>query len=108
MEMDNVSHRVTELYQHLKAKSDGDAVKMGVGAVFLWPVLLCLDGNGSPEAVEYSQLKGEYEALRQAAIEKKWDLAKLPPPPDELIKAKQKADEEKAKAAQGGSCSRGH
>ncbi|MEA3643102.1 MAG: hypothetical protein VBE63_24640 [Lamprobacter sp.] len=39
---------------------------MGVGLVLFWPALFFLAGDDQKE--ELSRLKGEYEALQQAAI----------------------------------------
>jgi hypothetical protein len=61
--------------------------------------LFFLEGGDGPEAAEYAQLKGEYEALRTAAVEKKCAMETLPPSPEALVKGedgkKQKAEEEK-------------
>jgi hypothetical protein len=97
MEMDYVSQRTTELYNNLKKEASADAVQMGVGLVLFWPTLFLLEGGDGPEAAEYARLKGEYEALRKAAVEKKCDLSLLPPSPDELIKEKkEEAKEERS------------
>lgn len=86
MEMDYVSRRTTELYHSLKKASNNDKWQMGVGLILFWPTLFALEGGDGPEASEYAQLKGEYEALRQAAIEKKCSMEAMPPSPEELIK----------------------
>lgn len=95
MEMDYVSKRTTELYNQIEKTHNKDAVAMGVGLVLFWPALFLIEGNG-PEATEYSQLKGEYEALRQAAIAKKCQMENLPPSPEEIINSKkQEAQKQK-------------
>ena len=91
-EMEHVGRRTNELYYKLDKEAKKDAWKMGIGLVLFWPTLFLLEGNG-PEAAEYSRLKGEYEALREAAIQKKCNMEMLPPSPEDLIKAKD--DEEK-------------
>jgi hypothetical protein len=82
-EMEAVSARVTELAgQNEKAASNSDAV-MGVGLVLFWPALFFLDSN-SAQAAEYGRLKGEFDALEKASIEKNCGLhierPKLPEP----------------------------
>ncbi|OGT89133.1 MAG: metal ABC transporter ATP-binding protein [Gammaproteobacteria bacterium RIFOXYA12_FULL_61_12] len=95
MEMDQVSHKTVTLYQALKKKADNDSTQMGVGLVLFWPALFFLEGGDGPEAVEYSNLKGEFEALRKAASVKECPMTSLPKSPEEIIK--EKAEEEKAK-----------
>ncbi len=70
-EMQRVSHRASELRGDLKTKADIDAVQMGVGLVLFWPAIFFLEGGDGAEASEYARLKGEKEALEQAAIQKK-------------------------------------
>lgn len=66
-EMESVSRRVAELAGQVDKRASGDAVKMGVGLILLWPTLFFISGDG-PQAVEYGRLKGEFEALEKAAI----------------------------------------
>lgn len=47
----------------------GDAVATTVGVVVFWPALFLIDGDG-PKAAEVARLKGEMEAIEQAAIQK--------------------------------------
>lgn len=100
MEMDEVSRRTTDLYFSLKKKSDNDSAQMGIGLVLFWPTLFFLEGGDGPEATEYSRLKGEYEALHTAAVDKKCAMEDMPPSPDEIIEAKKAEEEEAKKAAQ--------
>jgi hypothetical protein len=97
MEMDYVGKRTAQLYNSLEKQANADAWQMGVGLVLFWPTLFLLEGGDGPEAAEYSRLKGEYEALTQAAIEKKCDSAMFPPSPEELIQVKQAELEKKSK-----------
>lgn len=46
-----------------------DAVAMGVGMVLFWPALLLL-ASGDDKHAELANLKGQYEALESAAIQK--------------------------------------
>jgi len=73
-EGDRVQRKVETLYAQLKKEASADAWQMGVGLVLLWPVLFALEGGDGPEAVEYRQLKGEYEAIRKVSIQKKCGL----------------------------------
>ena len=95
MEMDNVSKRTADLYQRLDKKADDDAAQMGVGLILFWPTLFFLEGGDGPEATEYSNLKGEYEALRTASVQKKCSMENMPKSPEEIIQ--EKAEEEKKK-----------
>lgn len=86
MEMDHVSKRAADLYQSLEKKSDNDAVAMGIGLVVFFPALFFLEGGDGPEAQEYSNLKGEFEALRTTVIQKKCESENMPKSPEEIIK----------------------
>ena len=66
-----VTNRVVELRKELKKEADTDAVQMGVGLVLFWPTLFFLEGDNSPEAVEYARLKGEIEAIEKVSVQKK-------------------------------------
>ena len=82
-EMQRVSSRVGELGgQQEKAASNSD-VTMGIGLVLFWPALFFLDSH-SAQAAEYGRLKGEFNALEQAGIQKncglKVERPKLPEP----------------------------
>ena len=94
-EMNYVSERTVTLYDRLNKKADDDAVQMGVGLVLFWPALFFLEGGDGPEASEYTQLKGEFEALREASVQKKCDPGMLPKSPEQIVKEK---DEQKKKA----------
>jgi hypothetical protein len=95
METDRISRKVNVLYHQLDKDARNDAWQMGVGLVLLWPVLFALEGGDGPEAVEYRQLKGEYNALQQVAIQKKCgfdvpDIEKTLPQPENEEAAKDK------------------
>ncbi|MEJ0010036.1 MAG: hypothetical protein WDN72_05690 [Alphaproteobacteria bacterium] len=71
--MATVSARVSELAaQNDKVAGDDEAV-MGVGLVLFWPALFFLDKN-TTQAAEYGRLKGEFDALEQAGIQKNCGL----------------------------------
>ena len=85
MEMDYIGQKVNELYFRLKKEQKNDAAQMGVGMLLFWPALFMLEGGDGPEAAEYARLKGEYEALRQAAVSKKINMNALPPSPEDIL-----------------------
>ena len=99
LEMDNVSHRTSELYTQLNNKANNVAAQMGVGLVLFWPALFFLEGGDGPEATEYSRLKGEYGALQKNAVQKKCALNTLPPSPQEIIEQKKQEEAKKAEEA---------
>jgi hypothetical protein len=47
---------------------------MGVGLVLFWPTLFFLEGGDGADAAEYKRLRGEYEALQEASVHKKFGL----------------------------------
>jgi len=95
-ESDRVSRRINTLYGELKDKADTDAWQMGVGLLLLWPTLFWLEGGDGPEATEYRQLKGEYNALQQSSLEKRCGLQFRDI--DAEMKAKYEADKKAAEA----------
>lgn len=68
-EMRRLTARVQEVGGAVENEADSDDVEMGVGLVLLWPTLFFLDGD-TPQASEYARLRGEFDALEKAAIEK--------------------------------------
>lgn len=69
--------RVAQLGGRLDEAAQNDKSIGVVGAVLFWPALFALGGTKQQEA-EYARLKGEYDALQQAYIQKKC-LASKPP-----------------------------
>lgn len=67
-EMQRVSSRVRQVTGEQKSEADGDAVALGVGLVLFWPALFFMIGKDQEE--ELARLKGEYEALETASIQK--------------------------------------
>jgi hypothetical protein len=92
MEMDYVGQRTTKLYTRLKKERQKDNAQMGVGLVLFWPALFFLEGGDGPEAAEYAQLKGEFEALRENSVQKKCGIESKSP--EEIMK-EARQDEEK-------------
>lgn len=69
-EIDLVTQQTTQLHQKLEKESNTDKWQMGVGLVLFWPVLFALEGGDGPDAAEYAQLKGEFEALKTSSSNK--------------------------------------
>ena len=70
MEMQRVSRRVAVLRGTLDQEASTDAAQMGIGLLLFWPALFFLEGGDGVQAAQYSQLKGEFDALEQVAIQK--------------------------------------
>lgn len=68
MELQRVGRRVNEVAGIQDKEAADDAVALGVGLVLFWPALFFM--IGPDKEAELSRLKGEYEALEQAAIQK--------------------------------------
>jgi len=75
-----ISTRTSELYAYLKGTANADVVQMSVG-VFIWPILLFLEGGDGHKANEYGRLKGEADAIEVAAITKEcgFEFRSTPP-----------------------------
>ena len=73
-ELVRVSSKVREVAGAQKKQSTNDAIAMGVGLVLFWPALFFLSG-GNDRKEELSRLKGEYDALEQAAIQRNCPVA---------------------------------
>lgn len=86
MEMDYIGQRTTELYYQLDKEAKRDQGQMALGLLIFWPALFFLEGGDGPQAAEYARLKGEYEALRKIAIQRKIGLELMPKSPEEIIK----------------------
>ena len=69
-ELQRVTRRAGELQVSIDKEAGNDAAQMGIGLVLFWPALLFLEGGDGPDAAEYARLKGERDALEQAAIQK--------------------------------------
>lgn len=86
MEMSRISRRVNEVAGIQDKQASKDSAALGVGLVIIWPALFFMIGSDQKE--ELARLKGEYEAIEQAAIQKECDVAKE-------IQAAKKLDEER-------------
>jgi hypothetical protein len=85
-ELMRVSRKVNQISGAQDKQAGNDEAAMGVGLILFWPALFFL--AGSDHHIELAQLKGEYDALEEEAIQKNCDVAKE-------IKAAQKAAEER-------------
>jgi hypothetical protein len=65
-----LTQRVQQLGGRLDEAASNDRAIAGVGLILFWPALFALGGTKQQEA-EYARLRGEAEALQQAAIAKK-------------------------------------
>lgn len=65
-----LNQRVLSLQAQVDKAASNDKALTGVGMILFWPALFALGGNQQQEA-EYGRLKGEYDALQQAAVTKK-------------------------------------
>ena len=90
MEMDYVGQRTTKLYGRLKNQNTADNWQMGVGLLLFWPSLFLLEGGDGPDATEYAQLKGEFEALRDNSVRRMCGHDR--PSPEEIIKSQEESD----------------
>ena len=79
-EVQRIQVRVNQLGGRLDEASSNDKAIMGVGMILFWPALFALGGTKQQEA-EYARLKGEYDALQQAAVVKKCPGAVAPVQP---------------------------
>ena len=69
-EAQRIQGRVVELGGRLDKAAENDKALVGVGVVLFWPALFFLGGTKAQEA-EYGRLRGEYDAVQQAAIVRK-------------------------------------
>jgi len=67
--MIRVSSQVQQVTGQQQRKANNDKVAMGVGLVLFWPALFFMAGGDKKN--ELSRLKGEYDALQAAGIQKK-------------------------------------
>ena len=69
-ETQRIQVRVVELGGRLDQAASNDKALVGVGMILFWPALFALGGTKQQEA-EYARLRGEYDAVAQASIQKK-------------------------------------
>ncbi len=63
-----VAAKVAEITANQRSRANNDTAAMAVGLVVFWPALFLLANGDQKE--ELSRLKGEYDAIQQAAIQK--------------------------------------
>lgn len=68
-EAQRVSGRVAQLSGVQDQKASSDALATGVAIVLFWPAAFMIGGNDQNTA-ELARLKGEFEAVERASIEK--------------------------------------
>jgi hypothetical protein len=69
-ETQRIQSRVVQLGGRLDTAASNDKAIAGVGLILFWPALFALGGTKQQEA-DYSRLRGEYDAVQQAAILRK-------------------------------------
>ena len=72
-ELARVHTRSTQLGGRLDQAASNDAALTTAGVILFWPALFFLGGTRQQEA-EYARLKGEADAIQQAAITKRCKL----------------------------------
>ena len=68
LESQRIGARVAEVTGQQQQKANNDAVATGVAVVLFWPAVFFL--GGGDQSAELSRLKGESDAIQQAAIQK--------------------------------------
>ena len=77
-ELGFVARRTQALYDTLRSTRRHDNWQAGVGVILL-PTLFALEGGDGVEASEYAFLKGEFEALQYASMQKRCGFASVSP-----------------------------
>jgi hypothetical protein len=73
-EIGRVGRKMSEAAGVQDKTASNDSAAMGVGLVLFWPALFFIDNTDN--RVEVARLKGEFDALEQAAIQKNCTVAK--------------------------------
>jgi hypothetical protein len=68
-EAQRISARVSQVSGVQDQKASNDAVATGVAVILFWPAAFMIGGNDQNTA-ELGRLKGEFEAVEKAAIQK--------------------------------------
>lgn len=87
-EMDRISRRGATLHSTLDQKAGNDGVQLTIGMLLFWPALFLLEGGDGPDAVEYSNLKGEFEAMKAMVVQKNCTPGYMPLSFEELSNQK--------------------
>ena len=99
-EMMVVARHANEVEGEQDHHSTNDAVATGVGVVIFWPALFFLASKDQRE--EVSRLKGEYDALEEAAIRKNCDVAKEVEAAKKMQEKRKEDDQKNVKKSQSG------
>jgi len=83
-ENDRLAVRVSQLGGRLDEAANNDKAIGVVGALLFWPALFALGGTKGQEA-EYARIRGEHDALQQAAIQKKCGTNFTPLKPTDAV-----------------------
>lgn len=78
-ELQRIHSRTSQLSGRLDEAAANDKAIGWAGALLFWPALFALGGTKEQEA-EYARLKGEYDALQQAAVQKRCATTITAPP----------------------------
>lgn len=73
-ELMRVAHKVNEISGVQDKNASNDAWATGIGLVLFWPSLFFISQDD--QHVQLAELKGQYDALEQAAVQKNCDVAK--------------------------------
>lgn len=73
-EAQRIHGRASQLAGRLDEAAGNDKLLMGAGLILFWPALFALGGTKQQEA-DYARLKGEYDAVQLAMINRKCSQA---------------------------------
>jgi hypothetical protein len=73
-ELYRVESRMQFLERDLDKEANKDEWQTVVGIALFWPALFFLEGKDTPQAREYSRLKGEHQALKEMLIQKNCNI----------------------------------
>ena len=90
-EVMRISHKVNEVAGIQDKTASNDSTAMGVGLILFWPALFFIEHGD--QHVQLAELKGQYDALEQTAIQKNCDIVK------EIADSKKMQEERIAKQA---------
>ncbi|MEJ5999666.1 hypothetical protein [Paucibacter soli] len=76
-ETQRLQARYVELGGRLDQAASNDKALVGVGMILFWPALFALGGTKQQEA-EYARLRGEFDAVQQASVQKHCGMAAAP------------------------------
>ena len=68
-EISRVTRRANQVAHDVNKNAEGDSIAMGAGLILFWPALFFIDGD-TPQAQEYAELKGRFNALEDAIVKK--------------------------------------